>query len=121
MSKNTVNSQALRKKRHRRVRKSVVGTAERPRLAVFRSNRHIVAQIVDDSAGRTIAAASTVEAALRTQATGNAEASAKVGELLAERAVAKGVTKVVFDRGGFKYHGRIAALADAARNKGLEF
>ncbi len=121
MSKNTVNSQALRKKRHRRVRKTVVGTAERPRLAVFRSNRHIVAQIVDDAAGRTIAAASTVEAALRSQATGNAEASAKVGELLAERAAEKGVTKVVFDRGGFKYHGRIAALADAARNKGLEF
>ena len=121
MSKKNVNSQALRQKRHRRVRKLVVGTPERPRLAVFRSNRHIVAQIVDDSVGRTIAAASTLEAAIKSGATGNSEAAAKVGELLAERAVAKGVSTVVFDRGGFQYHGRIAALADAARQKGLEF
>ena len=98
-----------------------MGTAERPRLAVFRSNRHIVAQVVDDASGSTLVAASSLEALLKGGSTGNSEAAAKVGELVAERAVAKGVTKVVFDRGGFQYHGRIAALADAARKKGLEF
>ncbi len=121
MSNKKVNSQALRHKRHKRVRRIVVGTAERPRLAVFRSNRHIVAQVVDDASGSTLVAASSLEASLKGGATGNSEAAAKVGELVAERAVAKGVTKVVFDRGGFQYHGRIAALADAARKKGLEF
>ena len=121
MSNKKVNSQALRLKRHKRVRRLVVGTAERPRLAVYRSNRHIVAQIVDDSSGKTLAAASTLEAGLKGGATGNSDAAAKVGQLVAERATAKGVTRVVFDRGGFQYHGRIAALADAAREKGLEF
>ncbi len=121
MSNKKVNSQALRQKRHKRVRRIVVGTAERPRLAVFRSNRHIVAQIVDDGVGVTLAAASSLEVSLKSGATGNSVSAAKVGELVAERAVAKGVTKVVFDRGGFQYHGRIAALADAAREKGLEF
>jgi len=110
----------LRKRRHRRVRKKVAGTAERPRLAVFRSNRHIVAQVIDDVAGRTLAAASTVEPALRTKPTANKEAAAAVGRLVAERAAAAGVTRVVFDRGGFRYHGRVAAVADAARNAGLE-
>ena len=109
-----------RQRRHRRVRKRVRGTAERPRLAVFRSNRHIVAQVIDDVSGRTIAAAGTVEADLRSGPTGNREAAAKVGRLVADRARAAGVQKVVFDRGGFRYHGRIAAVAEAAREAGLE-
>jgi large subunit ribosomal protein L18 len=108
-------------RRHRRVRKKVVGSPERPRLAVFRSNKHLVMQVIDDSAGRTLAAASTHEVGLRGGATGNADAAARVGALLAERAIAAGVTKVVFDRGGFQYHGRVAAAAQAARDGGLEF
>ena len=118
MTENKV--QRLRKRRHHRVRKKVSGTPERPRLAVFRSNRHIVAQVIDDVAGRTLAAASTVEASLRTGPTGTKEAAATVGRLIAERATEAGVTKVVFDRGGFAYHGRVAAVADAARKAGLE-
>ncbi len=110
-----------RQRRHGRVRKKVTGTAERPRLAVFRSARHISAQVIDDRAGRTLAAASTVEADLRTGATGNVDAATKVGKLVAERAKAAGVEKVTFDRGGFRYQGRVAALADAAREAGLEF
>ena len=110
----------LRQRRHRRVRRKVSGTAARPRLAVFRSNRHIVAQVIDDTAGRTLAAASTVEAGLRSQRTGNVAAAAVVGRLVAERAKAEGVTKVVFDRGASRYHGRVAALAEAAREAGLE-
>nr|WP_213333468.1 50S ribosomal protein L18 [Acidithrix sp. C25] len=122
MSINKVNSHALRIKRHKRVRRIVIGTTVRPRLAVFRSNKHIVAQIVDDSTGSTIASASTLEADLRGGgATGNIAAAVKVGELVAQRAVQKGIKAVVFDRGGFQYHGRVAALADAARSKGLEF
>jgi large subunit ribosomal protein L18 len=111
----------LKKRRHERVRHKVTGTAERPRLAVFRSNRHIVAQVIDDVAGRTLAAASSVESGLRTGPTGNVAAATKVGELVAQRAKEKGVTRVVFDRGGTRYHGRVAALADAAREAGLEF
>jgi large subunit ribosomal protein L18 len=110
-----------RVRRHARVRKHVRGTPERPRLAVFRSNRHISAQVIDDRAGRTLAAASTNEADLRQATTSGKDAAAKVGELVAERAQAAGVTKVVFDRGGFLYHGRVAAVADAARAAGLEF
>ncbi|HTX00072.1 MAG TPA: 50S ribosomal protein L18 [Acidimicrobiales bacterium] len=110
----------LRTRRHARVRRKVIGTAERPRLAVFRSNRHIVAQVIDDSIGHTIAAASTVEASLRAGSTGNAGAAAAVGKLVAERAKQRGIDRVVFDRGGSQYHGRIAALADAARQAGLE-
>jgi large subunit ribosomal protein L18 len=110
-----------RLRRHRRVRKKVRGTAERPRLAVFRSNRHLSAQLIDDLGGVTLAAASTTEADLRTDPTGNKDAAAAVGRLLAERGKAAGVEQVVFDRGGFRYHGRIAALADAAREAGLEF
>ncbi len=109
-----------RERRHRRVRKRVRGTAERPRLAVFRSNRHITAQVIDDVAGRTLAAASTVERDLRSGSTGNKDAATTVGRLVAERAQAAGVTRVVFDRGGFLYHGRVAAVADAAREAGLE-
>jgi len=107
--------------RHHRVRKKVAGTAQRPRLAVFRSNKHVVAQVIDDDAGRTLAAASTVESDLKSGATSNRTAAAAVGKLVAERAKAAGVTQVVFDRGGFIYHGRVAAVADAAREAGLEF
>jgi large subunit ribosomal protein L18 len=109
-------------RRHRRVRKKVHGTAERPRLAVFRSNKHVVAQVIDDDAGRTLAAASTAEPDQRAAGSGSTvEAAARIGKLVAERAKAAGVEHVVFDRGGFMYHGRIAALATAAREAGLEF
>jgi large subunit ribosomal protein L18 len=111
----------LRKRRHARVRTKVAGTASRPRLAVFRSNRHIVAQVIDDVAGHTIAAASTVEASQRKNATGNIAAATEIGRLIAERAKDKGVSTVVFDRGASRYHGRVAALAEAAREAGLEF
>jgi large subunit ribosomal protein L18 len=111
----------LRRRRHSRVRRKVHGSAERPRLAVFRSNKHISAQLIDDDAGRTVAAASTTEADLRGASGGNIDAAAKVGGLVATRARAAGITTVVFDRGGFAYHGRVAALADAARAEGLEF
>jgi large subunit ribosomal protein L18 len=113
--------QVLRERRHRRVRKHVTGTTERPRLAVFRSNKHISAQVIDDVSGRTLAAASSVEKDLKGAVGGNRDAAKKVGQLLGERAKAAGVSKVVFDRGGFLYHGRVAALADAAREAGLEF
>jgi large subunit ribosomal protein L18 len=108
-------------KRHARVRKHVRGTAERPRLAVFRSNKHISAQVIDDIAGRTLASASTHESDPRTGGTSNKDAAGRVGRLLAERARAAGVERVVFDRGGFLYHGRVAAVAEAAREAGLEF
>lgn len=108
--------------RHRRVRKKIHGTAERPRLAVFRSNKHIVLQVIDDDSGRTLAAASTVEADQRNAGSGATVAAAtRIGQVLAERAKAAGVDKVVFDRGGFLYHGRVAAAAAAAREAGLEF
>jgi len=110
-----------RLRRHARVRKAISGTAERPRLVVFRSARHISAQVIDDTAGRTIASASTVETELRSSSGGNIAAASSVGRLVAERARAAGVASVVFDRGGYRYHGRVAALADAAREKGLEF
>ncbi|CAN5546856.1 50S ribosomal protein L18 [soil metagenome] len=109
-------------RRHRRVRKKIHGTAARPRLAVHRSNKHLVAQLIDDDAGRTVASASTSEADLRSQGSGaTVDAATKVGSLLADRATTAGITKVVFDRGGFAYHGRIAAVAAAARDAGLEF
>jgi large subunit ribosomal protein L18 len=120
MSDSAKQKREARIRRHRRVRKKVRGTAERPRLAVFRSNKHITAQIIDDRAGHTLAAASTTEADL-TGAGGNTAAAEKVGTLVAERAKAAGVTTVVFDRGGNLFHGRIAALAEAARKGGLEF
>ena len=112
---------AQRQRRQRRVRKKVSGTTNRPRLSVFRSNRHISAQIIDDENGRTVVAASTSEADMRGVTTSNKEAASKVGQLLAERAQVAGVQSVVFDRGGNKYHGRVAALADAAREAGLKF
>jgi large subunit ribosomal protein L18 len=111
-----------RKRRHHRVRKKIIGTPERPRLAVFRSNRHLVLQVIDDTAGHTVAAASTVEADVRADgSTGSVAAATRIGTLVAERAKAAGVSKVVFDRGGFLFHGRVKAAADAAREAGLEF
>jgi large subunit ribosomal protein L18 len=112
---------ALRRRRHARVRRRVQGTAARPRLAVFRSNKHISAQLIDDEAGTTLASASSVEGELRGNSGGNVPAATSVGSLIARRAKAAGITTVVFDRGGFAYHGRVAALADAAREQGLEF
>ncbi|ACR80567.1 MULTISPECIES: 50S ribosomal protein L18 [Kosmotoga] len=113
----------LRRKRHLRVRSKIKGTPERPRLAVYRSERHIYAQIIDDIAGRTIVSASTVDKELREKLTKtwNQEAAKEVGKLIAKRAAEKGIKKIVFDRGGFKFHGRIKSLADAAREAGLEF
>ncbi len=108
-----------RLKRHRRVRKRVTGTAERPRLAVYRSNRGIAAQLIDDVAGRTLAAASHQDKSLAGK--GRADAPAEVGRLVAERGREAGIASVVFDRGGYLYHGRVKALADAARENGLEF
>jgi len=112
-----------RERRHRRIRLRISGTPERPRLAVFRSLRHIYAQVIDDTQGRTLAQASTLDPELRGQLTStkNVEAARRVGELVAERAKAVGVQKVVFDRGGNKYHGRVAALAEGARSRGLDF
>ncbi len=109
--------------RHRRIRRKIVGTPERPRLCVYKSLKHMHAQIIDDIAGHTLVSASTVEPILREQlqSTGNIEAARAVGRLIAQRALEKGIKKIVFDRGGFLYHGRVAALADAAREAGLEF
>jgi large subunit ribosomal protein L18 len=108
---------------HRRIRKVVSGTPERPRLSIFRSLKHIYAQVIDDHSGRTLAAANTLDRALRPQIKvgGNVAAAKVVGKALAERARAAGVTQVVFDRGGYRYHGRVQALAEAAREAGLEF
>ena len=117
------DSRKLRVVRHRRVRKKVGGTAERPRLCVFRSLRGIYVQVIDDTRGHTLAAASSLEQ----QSSNGAEpvnktsVSAEVGRLIAQRALAQGITSVVFDRGGYKYHGRVKALADAAREGGLKF
>ncbi|MCR5774831.1 MAG: 50S ribosomal protein L18 [Lachnospiraceae bacterium] len=113
----------IREKKHMRIRNRFNGTAERPRLAVFRSNKHIYAQIVDDDTATTLAAASTVEKDVKSQVkyTDNKEAAEQVGKMIAERAKAKGIEEVVFDRGGFIYHGKVQALADAAREAGLKF
>ena len=113
----------LRKKRHRRVRSKVSGTAERPRLNVSRSLQHIYAQLIDDTTGRTVASASTVDASLRgsLKSGGNVDAARAVGKLIAERGKEQGVSAVVFDRGGYMYHGRIQALAEGARESGLVF
>ncbi|MFL5778802.1 MAG: 50S ribosomal protein L18 [Chloroflexota bacterium] len=112
---------AARRKRHDRIRLRLEGTGSRPRLAVFRSNTHIYAQVIDDATGRTLAAASTVEKELRGSSSTKTEEAAVVGRLVAERAKTAGVERVVFDRAGFRYHGRIKSLADAAREAGLEF
>lgn len=112
-----------REQRHLRVRKRVQGTPERPRLGVFRSSKHIYAQVIDDEDGRTLAAASTLDKDLARdgKSTASKAAAKAVGQLLAQRAKEQGVTRVVFDRGGYIYHGRVAALADGARDGGLEF
>jgi large subunit ribosomal protein L18 len=112
---------AARQKRHERIRLSVAGTADRPRLAVFRSINHIYAQVIDDSAGTTLAAASTLEPTFKGSTQSKVEEAKIVGRLVAERARTAGVAQVVFDRSGFKYHGRIKTLADAAREAGLDF
>ena len=109
----------VRRAVHRRIRRKVSGTAERPRLAIYRSLNHIYAQVIDDERGRTIASASTTEKDLRAGTGGNVEAARRVGRAIAERALAAGVSRVVFDRGGYVYHGRVKALTDAAREAGL--
>lgn len=119
--KGVAKKSTSRKRRHIRVRKRVSGTPQRPRLVVTRSTRHIVAQVIDDLAGRTLASASTMDESIRGGEGDKTEKARKVGELVAERAKAAGIETVVFDRGGNKYHGRIAALADAAREGGLAF
>lgn len=120
MSNTSAKRRQSRIRRHNRVRKSVRGTAARPRLAVHRSNRHISAQLIDDGAGVTLATASTLEADLR-KSGNNIDAASGVGKLIGERAIASGIDTVVFDRGGYLYHGRVAAVADAAREAGLKF
>lgn len=109
---------AVRKRKHARVRRKISGTAERPRLTVFRSNAHIYAQIIDDVDGVTLVAASSME---NSEKGSNTEAAKQVGKLIAERAIDKGIENIVFDRSGYIYHGRIAALAEAAREAGLKF
>jgi large subunit ribosomal protein L18 len=113
----------LRQRRHLRARRRLAGVVSRPRLSVFRSLKQIYAQVIDDESGRTLASASTLDAEIRQRVVGKkkTEAAAVVGELLAQRAKAKGITSVVFDRGGYLYHGRVRALAEAARAVGLEF
>jgi large subunit ribosomal protein L18 len=111
-----------RQRRHGRIRSKVSGSSERPRLAVFRSHQHIYAQVIDDTQQHTLAAASTLDPALKSLSSrANSEASVEVGKLIAQRAIAKGISKVVLDRGGNLYHGRVKALADAAREAGLDF
>lgn len=112
---------SVRKKRHARVRTKISGTAARPRLNVFRSNKHIYAQLIDDATGVTIVSASTMDKDFGSESKSNTEAAAKVGELIAKKAVEKDIKSVVFDRGGYLFHGRVKALADAARENGLEF
>jgi large subunit ribosomal protein L18 len=118
-----VNKELARKKRHKRIRMRVEGTAERPRLNVFRSLRHIYAQLIDDEKGHTLLSASTLDAEVAERADGKnkTEQAKVVGELLAQRALGKGVTEIVFDRGGYRYHGRVKALAEGARAGGLQF
>jgi large subunit ribosomal protein L18 len=117
-----LNLRDARQRRHRRIRVTLSGTPQRPRLSVFRSLQHIYAQVIDDSTGTTLVAASTNEPSTRSSATGpKAERAKLVGETLAQRAREKGITSVVFDRGGYMYHGRVKALADGARGAGLEF
>jgi len=130
MSESNVHDRRVREKqrrRHRahlRLRNRVQGTAERPRLAVFKSIKHVYAQVIDDQGGRTLVAASTVEPAVRTRlggATGDKSAARAVGEVVADRAKEKGITRVVFDRGGYIYHGKVKEVAEAARKQGLDF
>ena len=120
----TLSRKLQTQKRHKRIRRNLIGTAERPRLTVFRSNNHIYAQVIDDDAQNTLCAASTLDKDLRTDLKsngGSCDASMVVGKLVAKRALEKGIEQVVFDRGGNLYHGRVKALADAAREAGLQF
>ena len=118
-----LGKEELRKKRHFRVRKTVIGTSVKPRLNVFRSLTNIYAQVIDDTTGKTLVAASTLDGEIKgkIKSTGNKEAGKLVGELVGKRAIENGIVAVVFDRGGYKYHGRVAALADGAREAGLKF
>lgn len=116
-----ISSNKIRIRRHRRIRKKVLGTPERPRLCVFRSLKHIYAQVIDDVHGRTLAAVSSTAKSAGLGSGGNIASAKEAGRLIAERAKAKGIHKVVFDRGGYLYHGRVKALAEAAREAGLEF
>ena len=116
-----INRQAARTKRHTRIRLTLSGSGERPRLAVFRSLNQIYAQVIDDAVGRTLASASSLEEGVRTSSGNKTEHAQAVGRLLAERARGAGVKQVVFDRAGYRYHGRVRALADAAREAGLDF
>lgn len=114
-------SQEIRRAVHNRIRTKIAGSAERPRLAVFRSVNHIYAQLIDDTKGVTLASASTTETSLRGRTGGNITAAKEIGKLIADRAKEKGIKSVVFDRGGYIYHGRVRSLAEAAREAGLEF
>ena len=116
-----LNTRSARQRRHRRIRVTLSGTQQRPRLNVFRSLQHIYAQVIDDTEGHTIVSASSVDKGAKTTKGGNVKAAKVIGKLVAERAKEKGIKSVVFDRGGYHYHGRIKALADAAREAGLEF
>ena len=120
---NKKSRKEVRAKKHMRIRNRFSGTAERPRLAVFRSNNHMYAQIIDDTVGNTLVSASTLEKDIKAELTktNNVDAAAYLGTVIGKRAVEKGITKVVFDRGGYIYQGKVAALADAAREAGLEF
>ncbi len=120
---NKKSRKEVRVKKHMRIRNRFSGTAERPRLAVFRSNNHMYAQIIDDTVGNTLVAASTLEKEVKAELekTNNVDAAAYLGTVIAKRAIEKGIQEVVFDRGGFLYHGKVAALADAAREAGLKF
>jgi large subunit ribosomal protein L18 len=120
MNKNT-HKQARRSRRRIGIRKRISGTQERPRLSIYKSLNHIYAQVIDDLEGKTLAAASTNDKGVKLDKTGNSAAAAVVGEAIAKKAKAAGITQVVFDRGGFKYHGRVKALGDAARKAGLQF
>jgi large subunit ribosomal protein L18 len=115
-----IEKKEIRNRIHQRIRRKLAGTSERPRLAVFRSVAHIYAQIIDDAAGKTLVSASSVDKGIRTNG-GNLAAAKTIGKAVAERAKEKGIKRVVFDRGGYQYHGRVKALADAAREAGLEF
>ena len=116
----TINRKTIRQRIHKRIRRKVTGTAERPRLAVHYSNQHIYAQVIDDSVGKTLISASTMDKSFEA-ASSNVESARKVGSLLAERAKGSNISAVVFDRGGHLYHGKVKALADAARDGGLQF
>lgn len=119
---NKISRNDIRRKKHRRLRSHIIGTAAKPRLSVFRSNNHMYAQLIDDSKGHTLCSASTLEADAKSlKSTDNVEAAAFVGKSIAQKAVKKGLTEVVFDRSGYIYHGKVQALADAAREAGLKF